>query len=70
MKQVQNDQDDRNDEQGMDPASSTREPWADVPAQKSDQPQHKQDHDNSPNHEISPFELPIGYSSGFWPGSD
>jgi len=38
----------------MDPAASFWEPWADVAAQKTKQPQNDKNRDNSP-HEISPI---------------
>jgi hypothetical protein len=55
MKQVQNDQDDRNNDQGMDPTASLRDPWTDVRPKITEQPQDQQNDDDSPQHEISPY---------------
>jgi hypothetical protein len=53
----QNSQYDSDHDQGMDPASAI---WPVVipgtPTEKAQQPENKQDYDNSPQHEISPFE--------------
>jgi len=53
--QVQSDQDDGNNEQGVNPIPGARKPWADIRAKEAKQPQYKQDYDDSPQHEISPF---------------
>jgi hypothetical protein len=55
-KQVQYDQYDGDDDQSMNPTAGLREPGTDVPAEKAEQPQDYQDYDDSPQHEISPFE--------------
>jgi hypothetical protein len=55
MQQAQNNQNDNNNDQRMDPAAGSRKSWADSAAEKAQQPQNKQDYDNGPNHEISPF---------------
>ena len=39
MKEVQDDEDDRNNDQGMNPAACLREPWTDAPTEKAEQPQ-------------------------------
>jgi hypothetical protein len=54
--QVQNDENDRDNDQKMDPTARLREARAYVPTEKAEQPQHYQNYDNSPQHEISPFE--------------
>jgi hypothetical protein len=56
MQQVQNDEDDDNNEQGMDPISRARYARADVPAKSADQPQDDQNDDDGPQHMNSPFE--------------
>lgn len=54
--QVQNDEDGGNNEQSMDPAACLRETWTDAPTEITEQPQNYQNYDDSPQHEISPFE--------------
>jgi hypothetical protein len=45
----------------MNPTAASRKTRADVRPEKAEQPQDKQDYDDSPQHEISPFErLTIG----------
>jgi hypothetical protein len=56
MQKVQNDEYDDDDDQNMNPTASLWESWTYVPTEKTEQPQDKQDHDDSPQHEISPFE--------------
>jgi hypothetical protein len=56
MQKCQNNQYDGDDDQDMDPTAGFREAWADSPAEKAEQPQYYQDYDDSPQHEISPFE--------------
>ena len=54
--QFKNDEDDGNNDQNMDPAACFREAWANASTQKAEQPQDDQNYDDSPQHEISPFE--------------
>jgi hypothetical protein len=57
MEKGQNDQDNGDHDQGMDPASAIRlVVIPGTPTEKAEQPQDQQDYDNSPQHEISPFE--------------
>jgi hypothetical protein len=53
-KQVQYDEDESNNEQGVNPAACLRDPLANVPAEKAEQPQNEQNDDDCPQHEISP----------------
>jgi hypothetical protein len=55
-KQVQYDENDGNNDQSMDPIASAWETWTDVSTEKAEQPQHEQNYDDGPNHEISPIE--------------
>jgi hypothetical protein len=44
----------------MDPASAIRPVVIPgTPTEETEQPQNKQDYDNSPQHEISPFDDPL-----------
>jgi hypothetical protein len=53
----QNSQYDSDHDQGMDPASAIRPVVIpDTPTEKAQQPENKQDYDDYPQHEISPFE--------------
>jgi hypothetical protein len=40
----------------VNPVTNFREVWADSPAEKAEQPEHEKNNDDSPQHEISPFE--------------
>jgi hypothetical protein len=51
---LQYDQDQRDNDQGMNPIAGAREPRAHAPAEKSKQPQDNQNDDDGPQHEISP----------------
>jgi hypothetical protein len=53
---VQYDEYDGDYDQSMDPTACFREAWAYVSTQKAEQPQYYQNYDDSPQHEISPFE--------------
>jgi hypothetical protein len=55
-KEIQYNEYDGDDEQDVDHVAGLRETRADAPAEKAEQPQHDQNHDDSPQHEISPFE--------------
>jgi hypothetical protein len=48
----------------MDPTAGARQAWTDVPTEKSEQPQDEQNNDDSPQHEISPFDRSIKWSIG------
>ena len=39
----------------MDPIACLWEPWAQVTTEKAEQPQYKQNYDDSPQHKIFPF---------------
>ena len=57
MQKGQNSQYDSDHDQGMDPASAIRPVVIpDTPTEKAQQPENKQDYDDYPQHEISPFE--------------
>jgi hypothetical protein len=56
MQKVQNNQYNHDNEQNMDPAACFWKSWTNVPTEKAEQPQDNQDHDDGPQHEISPFE--------------
>ena len=56
VQKVQNHQDDNDNDQNMDPTAGTWEPWAYVPTQETEQPQYYKNYNDSPQHEISPFE--------------
>jgi hypothetical protein len=53
--QTQNNEDHYNDNQNMNPAACLREAWTDVPTKKAEQPEDQQDHNDGPQHDISPF---------------
>jgi hypothetical protein len=55
-KEVQYDEYDGDNDQSMNPTACFREAWTNVPAEKAEQPQDYQNHDDSPQHEISPFD--------------
>jgi hypothetical protein len=44
----------------MDPTAGTRESRANVSAQEAKQPQYYQNNNDGPQHEISPFDNPLG----------
>jgi hypothetical protein len=46
-KQLQDDQDDNDDDQGVNPIAGT-ESWVNVPAQKAEQPEDEQNNDDGP----------------------
>jgi hypothetical protein len=52
----QNDEDHGDYDQSMDPISCFRKAWADVSAQKTEQPQDDENYDDGPKHEITPFD--------------
>jgi hypothetical protein len=56
---VQDDEDDRDNDQCMDPTAGARQPRTYVPAEKSKQPQNYKNYDDSPQHEISPLNDPL-----------
>jgi hypothetical protein len=39
----------------MDPTACTRQSWAYIPTQETEQPKYYKNYDDSPQHEISPF---------------
>ncbi len=41
----------------MDPTACFRKAWADVSTQKTEQPQDDENYDDSPKHEITPFDV-------------
>jgi len=53
---VQYDEYDGDNDQCMDPTAGLREAWADSATEKAEQPQDDQDYNDSPQHEVSPFE--------------
>jgi len=55
-KKVQNDENDCNHQQSMYPITGLRDALTDVPAEKAEHPQDDKNDDDSPQHEISPFE--------------
>jgi hypothetical protein len=55
-KQVQYDQDNRNDKQSVNPIASAWETRTYIPAEIAEQPKYYQNHDDNPQHKISPFE--------------
>jgi hypothetical protein len=60
VKELQYDEYDDDNDQNMNPTAGAREPWTNVPSEKSEQPQYDQNYDDSPQHEISPFERSLG----------
>jgi hypothetical protein len=52
---VQNNEDERDDKQGVNPIACLWEAGADVSTEKAEQPQDDQNYNDSPQHEISPF---------------
>jgi hypothetical protein len=57
---VQYDEDDGNHDQNVNPIAGLREAWTDSSTEKAEQPQDEQDYDDGPQHDVSPFERPIG----------
>jgi hypothetical protein len=55
-KEMQDDEYDGDNDQNMDPTAGFREAWTDSPTEKAEQPQDEQNYDDSPQHEVSPFE--------------
>jgi hypothetical protein len=53
---VQNDEDDGNHDQDVNPIAGARESRTYIPAEKAEQPQDKQNHDDGPQHEVFPFD--------------
>jgi hypothetical protein len=51
---VQNDEYDSDDDQKVNPTAELRESWTDISTEKAEQPQDYQNHDDSPQHRISP----------------
>ncbi len=68
MQKVQNNQDHHDDDQYVHPIASARETRTDISAESAEQPQDKQDYDDCPQHEISPFRLSIGCHPVFTSG--
>jgi hypothetical protein len=52
---VQYDEYDGDNDQNVNPTAGTREPWAYVPTKEAKQPQYKENYDDSPQHDVSPF---------------
>jgi hypothetical protein len=59
-KQVQNDQDHSDDDQNVNPGTKVWQGWNYDRAKKAQQPQDNQNHDDYPQHEVSPFEWSLG----------
>jgi hypothetical protein len=57
---VQYDEDDGDNDQSVDPTAGARESWTYVPTEKAKQPQDYQNHNDCPQHGLSPFERSIG----------
>jgi hypothetical protein len=53
---MQDDEYDGDHDQGMDPTACLWKTWHNAPAEKAKQPQDDQNYDDSPDHNISPFE--------------
>jgi hypothetical protein len=68
-KQVQNDQDHSDNDQNVNPGPEVRQGWNYDRAKKAQQPQDDQNHDNYPQHDVSPFEgtLPAARLVTRWP---
>lgn len=56
-KEVQNDETDGDYDQKMYPTAGAREAWTYVPTEKAKQPKDYKNHDDRPQHEISPFRM-------------
>jgi len=54
--EVQYDENDGDHDQRVNPVSGAWETWTYVPTEKAEQPEYYENHDNGPQHEISPFE--------------
>jgi hypothetical protein len=55
VEKLQDDQNDHDHNENVNPVSGAREPRADIPPEKSEQPQDEQNDDNGPQHTLSPF---------------
>ena len=55
-KKIQYDENDSDNEQSMDPTARFRKSWTDVFAKIAEEPQYNENNDDSPQHEISPYE--------------
>jgi hypothetical protein len=69
MEQVQDDEYDDNDDQDVDPIAGFGEAMKYIPSKSAKQPQDQQNNDDSPQHEISPFETAVGSHLVCRPGS-
>jgi len=56
-KEIQDEEYDSDDEQRMNKVASFGDCGTKSRTEKAEQPQHDQDHDDNPQHEISPFRL-------------
>jgi hypothetical protein len=63
--QVQNNEDDGNDDQGVDPTACLRDAGADVRTQKAEQPQDYKNYDDGIQHEVSPFLSDLLYNPAY-----
>jgi hypothetical protein len=57
---VQYDEDDGDYDQRVDPIACAREAWTYISTEKAEQPQYYENHDDSPQHKISPFKRSFG----------
>jgi hypothetical protein len=53
---MQYDEYDGDNDQRVNPTAGLWEAWTDSSTKEAEQPQYYQDYDDSPQHEISPFE--------------
>jgi hypothetical protein len=56
-KELQQDEYDGDNDQNVNPAAGARKAWTDVPAEKAKQPKYDKNHNNCPQHEISPLSM-------------
>jgi rubredoxin len=56
---MQDEENDGDNDQNVNPATNFREARADSTTEKAKQPKHEQNDDDSPQHEIAPFERSI-----------
>jgi hypothetical protein len=66
---MQYNEDHDDDNQNMNPAAGLREAWTYISPEEAEQPQDQENYDDSPQHEISPFEClcpddDLGWPSG------
>jgi rubredoxin len=56
IKEFQYDEDNGDNDQNVNPGTEVRQGWNYDRTKKAQQPQDYQNHDNNPQHEVSPFE--------------